>query len=636
MALLVLLPLAAAVGILTGGRRAPVRWLALAAPAVLALVVVGLVARAGPARDGAGVAEATTWVPSLDLSLSFRLDGFALLMGLVVAGVGTLVLAYSVAYFAHDEDPERVRRFTAWFLAFAGSMLGLVLADDGWTLFLFWEATSITSFVLIGLDDRSPAARASAQRALLVTAAGGLCLLGGLVLVTQAAGASTFAALAADPPTGAAVSAGLVLVLVGAATKSAQVPFHFWLPGAMAAPTPVSAFLHSATMVKAGVILVARLAPVFAGVTWWRPAVVVVGTATMLVGGVGALRQHDAKLLLAHGTVSQLGLLVVLFGLGHPGVTAAAVAVLVAATLIALAAACGPPEPPKDAYGLRTVLGDGEIVLEWSAPPGAAGATYEVQYGVGAGWLPLTTTTDTTATFSDVQERSTYWFRVRTAAQAGKSAGSWSPAVTAYYVEPVLPIVRIDTNGAAPILDRDNYVPGTISIDPNGSGYAAYSGTMGIRGRGNSTWAYPKKPYRVKLDTKSPIMGIAAERDWVLGELDLYMLDEPPYDPGCWEEFTALVDEPEAAERACAYPTSTAVVALGSRFKDEAPAGVRRFLDAYHGSSAMLSRALAYMHAHDAGPEEAARHLLATERETWSAWLEPETAARVAAAFGAH
>lgn len=123
---------------------------------------------------------------------------------------------------------------------------------------------------------------------------------------------------------------------------------------------------------------------------------------------------------------------------------------------------------------------------------------------------------------------------------------------------------------------------------------------------------------------------------WVLGELDLYMLDEPPYDPGCWEEFTALVDEPEAAERACAYPTSTAVVALGSRFKDEAPAGVRRFLDAYHGSSAMLSRALAYMHAHDAGPEEAARHLLATERETWSAWLEPETAARVAAAFGAH
>jgi len=333
MALLVLLPLAAAVGILTGGRRAPVRWLALAAPAVLALVVVGLLARAGPARDGAGVAEATTWVPSLDLSLSFRLDGFALLMGLVVAGVGTLVLAYSVAYFAHDEDPERVRRFTAWFLAFAGSMLGLVLADDGWTLFLFWEATSITSFVLIGLDDRSPAARASAQRALLVTAAGGLCLLGGLVLVTQAAGASTFAALAADPPTGAAVSAGLVLVLVGAATKSAQVPFHFWLPGAMAAPTPVSAFLHSATMVKAGVILVARLAPVFAEVTWWRPAVVVVGTATMLVGGVGALRQHDAKLLLAHGTVSQLGLLVVLFGLGHPGVTAAAVAVLVAHAL---------------------------------------------------------------------------------------------------------------------------------------------------------------------------------------------------------------------------------------------------------------------------------------------------------------
>jgi ABC-type proline/glycine betaine transport system substrate-binding protein len=122
---------------------------------------------------------------------------------------------------------------------------------------------------------------------------------------------------------------------------------------------------------------------------------------------------------------------------------------------------------------------------------------------------------------------------------------------------------------------------------------------------------------------------------WVLGELDLYMLEEPPYEPGCWEEFTALVDTPEAATRACAYPASTAVVALGSRFKDDAPEAVRRFLHAYRGSSGMLSRALAYMHAEDADPQAAARRFLATEPEVWRAWLEPEAAARVAAALGA-
>lgn len=199
---------------------------------------------------------------------------------------------------------------------------------------------------------------------------------------------------------------------------------------------------------------------------------------------------------------------------GRPGAGAATPPRLALAALttvlVALAAACGPPEPPKDVYGLRASLGDGAILLEWSAPPGTSGATYEVQYGAGAGWTHLVTTSDTSATFSDVQDRADYWFRVRTV------QGSWGPAVRAYYVEPVLPVVRIETDGGAPIVDRSNYVRGSISIDPNGTAYDAYSGSMGIRGRGNSTWAYPKKPYRVKLDTKSPIMGIAAERDWVL------------------------------------------------------------------------------------------------------------------------
>lgn len=187
------------------------------------------------------------------------------------------------------------------------------------------------------------------------------------------------------------------------------------------------------------------------------------------------------------------------------------VAVALVTALVAVISACTPP-PEPDTFRLRTSLGEGEIVVAWDGSSGP----YDVQVGDDTGWSPLVTTSDTSTVFTDVTNRSVYRFRVREAAKSGKPAGSWSPAVAAFYVELLLPVVRIDTNGGAPILDRDNYVPGTISIDPNGSAYAAYSGTMGIRGRGNSTWAYPKKPYRVKLDTKSPIMGIASEKDWVL------------------------------------------------------------------------------------------------------------------------
>ncbi|HEU5152860.1 MAG TPA: hydrogen gas-evolving membrane-bound hydrogenase subunit E [Iamia sp.] len=326
---LVLLHLAAAAVVFAAGRHLGRRGLFAVALVAPVATVAWAVTQVGAVLDGATPAERTGWVPSIDVALSFRLDGFALLMALVVAGMGTLVLAWSVAYFGADQPIDRLVRFAGGFVAFAGAMLGLVLADDVWTLFVFWEATSITSFVLIGLDHDQPSARAAAQRALLITAAGGLALMGGLVLISQAAGTTSLAGLAADPPGGTVVTAGLVLVLVGAATKSAQVPFQVWLPGAMAAPTPVSAFLHSATMVKAGVIVVGRFAPVFADLGWWRPVVVGVGALTMVAGGIGALRQHDAKLLLAHGTVSQLGFMVVAFGIGHPDVTAAAVALLV-------------------------------------------------------------------------------------------------------------------------------------------------------------------------------------------------------------------------------------------------------------------------------------------------------------------
>lgn len=273
------------------------------------------------------------WVSQLSMSVSFRLDGVAVAMGLLVTGIGLVVVVYAWDYFHHDPSPDRVARFAGFFTLFAGAMLGLVLAGDVWTLFVGWELTSVLSFLLIGLDDHLASARTAALRALLVTGAGGLAMLGGLICLVHEARTSDLQTLLERAPTSTTAQVGLVLVLVGAFAKSAQFPLHFWLPGAMAAPTPVSAFLHSATMVKAGVVVVARFAPAFATVVWWRPTLLAVGGTTMLLGGVAALRRNDAKQSLAFGTVSQLGFLVVLFGLGEPQVTAAGVAWLAAHAL---------------------------------------------------------------------------------------------------------------------------------------------------------------------------------------------------------------------------------------------------------------------------------------------------------------
>src|ERR687898_730946 len=197
-------------------------------------------------------------------------------------------------------------------------MVGLVLADDLFVLYGFWELTSITSFLLIGNKHTDATARAAALQALLVTGLGALAMLAGFIVLGQAAGTYRLSALVADPPDGTAVTVAVVLVLLGAFTKSAQYPFHGWLPGAMVAPTPVSAYLHSATMVKAGVYLIARLSPAFGDVGFWRSTVVIVGLYTMIAGGLRALRQTDLKLLLAMATVSQLGLMVAIVGLGSP------------------------------------------------------------------------------------------------------------------------------------------------------------------------------------------------------------------------------------------------------------------------------------------------------------------------------
>jgi len=280
---------------------------------------------------GDPVVEFVPWVPQLDLALSFRLDALALLLALIVTGVGALVLLYCTHYFADDEPA--LGRFAGLLLAFAGVMLGLVTADDVFLLFIFWEATSVLSYLLIGHYTGRKESRGAALQALTVTTFGGLAMLVGLVVLVADAGTSSLSELVAHPVTGAAGEWAIALVLVGAISKSALVPFHFWLPAAMAAPTPVSAYLHAAAMVKAGVYLVARLAPGYADLEVWHPIVIVLGVLTMLVGGWRALRQYDLKLLLAYGTVSQLGFLVLVTGFGTRDAALAGVTLLLAHAL---------------------------------------------------------------------------------------------------------------------------------------------------------------------------------------------------------------------------------------------------------------------------------------------------------------
>lgn len=289
----------------------------------------------GAVYSGSGaVAEVFEWIPGLHLELAFRMDALAWVMSLLVLGVGSLVLVYCGRYFKKkDQD---LGAFGAQLLAFAGAMFGLVTADDLLLLFIFWELTTILSYLLIGFARTRLSARRSALQALMVTTAGGLAMLVGLVMLGHAAGTYRISAILdqastlAGGPSGAMVGAAVVLILVGAITKSALVPFHFWLPGAMAAPTPVSAYLHAAAMVKAGIYLVARLAPGFSETAYWQPVVLGLGLATMLVGGYRALRQNDIKLILAYGTVSQLGFLTMVVGLGTPDAALAGLAMLLA------------------------------------------------------------------------------------------------------------------------------------------------------------------------------------------------------------------------------------------------------------------------------------------------------------------
>ena len=273
------------------------------------------------------------WAPSLGLSLAFNLDGLGLLFATLITGIGALVVLYASRYL---EGHAHASRFHASLFAFMGAMLGVVLSDNILTLFVFWELTGFTSFLLIGFEHERAAARAAAIQALIVTGAGGLALLAAGVLLVDVTGTANLSAMVAVKTSIAAsplYPAIAGLLLLAAFTKSAQVPFHFWLPNAMEAPTPVSAYLHSATMVKAGVYLIARMTPIAGSTPIWTTAVTVAGAATMVVGAYRAVQETDLKRILAYSTLSALGVLTMLLGVGTREAIAAALVYLVAHAL---------------------------------------------------------------------------------------------------------------------------------------------------------------------------------------------------------------------------------------------------------------------------------------------------------------
>ena len=300
----------------------------------LALVPLGSLVWVALHWPGAGQGKTVDvpWVPGLSMDITLRFDALAAIMSLLVLGIGALVLFYCAGYFHHHDGhtEKRLPSFAAELVAFSGAMFGLVTSDNMLLLYVFWEITTVLSFLLVGHYAERATSRRAATQALLVTTFGGLAMLVGIVVLGNIRGTYLLSELIADPPNGVAASVAVVLILIGALSKSAIVPMHFWLPGAMAAPTPVSAYLHAAAMVKAGVYLIARLTPGFADSPEWRPTVVTLGLLTMLLAGWRAIREYDLKLILAFGTVSQLGLITVMVGSGGSEMMLAGLAMLCA------------------------------------------------------------------------------------------------------------------------------------------------------------------------------------------------------------------------------------------------------------------------------------------------------------------
>ena len=314
--LILLLPFAAALVIaLLGGSRRQSAWIA----GLASVLGLGLLASLTPAiMSGAIPTVDYPWLPQIGIGFVLRIDGLAWMFGLMVLAIGALVVLYA-AYYLSPKDSAT--RFFAYLMLFMGAMLGLVLSGDILLMVVFWELTSIASFLLIGFWTQRRDARQGARMALTVTGLGGMALLGGAILLGQVVGSYRLEDVLAA---GDIVRASpwyptiLILILLGAFTKSAQFPFHFWLPQAMAAPTPVSAYLHSATMVKAGVFLLVRLYPVLSGTEMYTIIVSTIGATTLVLGAWIAIFQHDLKGLLAYSTISHLGLITLLLGLSTP------------------------------------------------------------------------------------------------------------------------------------------------------------------------------------------------------------------------------------------------------------------------------------------------------------------------------
>jgi len=343
-------------------------WLAL----IPAAIFFYFLSRISAFQAGGVIRYSLEWVPSLGLDFSFYVDGLSYLFVLLVSGIGAVVLVFGGGYL---QGHPLLGRFYGYLLLFMGSMLGLVVADNLLLLFVFWEMTSVSSYLLIGFKHQDGEARRAAWQALLITGAGGLALLAGILLLGGISGDYSLSLLLEEAgpirqsPLYLPV---LLLVLCGVVTKSAQVPLHFWLPGAMAAPTPVSAYLHSATMVKAGIFLLARLNPVLGGTPEWHYLVTLMGAVTMLVGALMALPQTDLKRFLAYSTVSALGTIVMLLGLGTTLATTAAIIFLLVHSLYkaALFMVAGAVDHET---GTRDVLSLGGLVRVMPITSAAAG-----------------------------------------------------------------------------------------------------------------------------------------------------------------------------------------------------------------------------------------------------------------------
>ncbi|MBG6142893.1 MAG: putative monovalent cation/H+ antiporter subunit A [Roseibium album] len=328
----VLAPFAAAVvaPFLTRLLKHNAAWPLALVPALIFLHFVGFIE---PVSRGETFVAAKAWAPSYGINFSVYVDGLSTLFGLLISGIGTFIILYAGGYL--KGHPQQGRFFSFLFM-FMGAMLGLVLGNNLISLFIFWELTSITSFLLIGFDHLRAASRRAAIQALVVTGGGGLALLAGFILIISATGEIEMSVLLGSPDI--IKDSGLylpifLLVLGGAFTKSAQFPFHFWLPNAMEAPTPVSAYLHSATMVKAGVYMLMRMHPLLGDTVLWTTVLPLFGGVTLLVGTILAVRQTDLKLMLAYTTVASLGLLVMLTGTSHEKALEGAVLYLLAHSL---------------------------------------------------------------------------------------------------------------------------------------------------------------------------------------------------------------------------------------------------------------------------------------------------------------